>query len=397
MALLVGATGAQTIAANPWINLFIGTVFVVFALSLLGLFELRLPHRFVNYVNRQGNQKQGWIGVLFMGFTLTLVSFSCTAPFVGGLLAATADNEFTWPILGMVAFSTTFALPFIFFALFPGWLSSLPSSGAWMNVVKVTLGFVELAAAFKFLSNADLIWEWGIISRTMVVALWIVIFFLTGVYLLGKLHLAHDEPVQKIGTVRLMFAMGFLGFALYLIPGLLGAPLNNVDAYLPPRQATDVSLIAALPQVRTAGSIVHADLTWFSSDTMPYQEAMDQAFAEAKVTQRPVFIDFTGYTCTNCRHMESTVFARSEIIDRFRDNFVLLQLYTDDRTAGAALSKYQLQLTGTAALPTYVVTDPDGELLTRWEGVASVEDFMAFLDQGQTQYQQNNLASLSDP
>ncbi len=393
MAVLVGAAGAQTLAANPWVNLFITIVLVVFAVSLLGLFELRLPHRFVNFFNRQGNEQGGILGVLFMGFTLTLVSFSCTAPFVGGLLAATAQNEWTWPVLGMLVFSTTFALPFVFFAMFPNWLGSLPKSGSWMNAVKVTFGFIELAAAFKFLSNVDLVWEWGLISRPLVIACWVVIFALTGWYLLGKLQLAHAEMSGAVGVPRLMFAIGFLGLSLYLLPGLLGAPLNALDAWLPPRQATDISLLATI-QTTAEGDTVRGELGWHSTHELPAQEAMDAAFAQARADNKPVFIDFTGYTCTNCRQMEATVFIRTAVSNRLQDRFVLLQLYTDDGVDGRVLQKYQLQLTGTVALPTYAIVTPDGVLIDQWEGMASVDEFTVFLDQGVAAFEQGSLADL---
>lgn len=390
MAVLVGAAGAQTLAANPWVNLFIAVILVVFALSLLGMFELRLPHRLVNYFNQQGNTRQGFWGVLFMGFTLTLVTFSCTAPFVGGLLAATARNEWTWPVLGMVVFSSTFALPFVLFALFPNWLHSLPKSGSWMNAVKVSFGFIELAAAFKFLSNADLVWEWALISRPLVIACWVVIFALTGWYLLGKLQLAHAPLTAQVGVPRLLFAIGFLGFSLYLLPGLLGAPLNAIDAWLPPRQATDMSLLAGI-QTDPAH---RGDLGWHSTHDQPAQAALDGAFAEAQAQNKPVFIDFTGYTCTNCRQMEATVFIRPGVSSRLRDRFVLLQLYTDDGTDGRTLQKYQLQLTGTVALPTYAIVSPNGVLLDQWEGMASAEAFTAFLDDGVALFEQGSLAGL---
>jgi len=379
MAAVAGAAGAQLIATNPWINLFIGLVFVVFALSLLGLFELRLPYRFINYVNDSGTKKGGLLRVAFMGLTLTLVSFSCTAPFVGGLLAATAMNEWTWPITGMVAFSATFALPFVLFAMFPKWLSSLPKSGVWMNTVKVTLGFIELAAAFKFVSNADLVWGWGIVSRTLVISAWIVLFFLTGVYLLGKLRLSHEPPVETIGTGRLLVAIGFFGLSLYLLPGLLGAPLNSIDAYLPPRQATDVSLSSL---VGSSASMRNLDgLDWHGNDDAPAEVVKSAALAQAATVGKPVFIDFSGYTCTNCRQMEANIFPDPAIADRLRDRFVLLRLFTDDAADGPALQKYQLELTGTVALPTYAVIDGNGHLLHRWMGVASSDEFSRFLDE----------------
>lgn len=383
-AFLVGAAGAQTIAANPWINLFIGAIFVVFALSLLGLFELRLPNGLLNYFNRQSNERGGYLGVLFMGLTLTLVSFSCTAPFVGGLLAATASDEWAYPILGMLLFSATFSLPFVVFALFPNGLSSLPKSGAWMSTVKVTLGFVELAAALKFLSNADLIWGWGILSRPLAIAIVVVVFFLAGLYLIGKLQLRHDPPAQEIGVVQLLFAILFFGTSLYMLPGLFGAPLNGLDAYLPPRQATDVSLLGALPRGSVEGGETgeegwHADV--------------EAALAEGRAARKPVFIDFTGYTCTNCRQMETNVFPRAEVAERFTRDFVLLRLYTDDAERGPDLQRYQLQLTGTVALPTYAIVDPfSQDLIQRRSGVASVGEFVAFLDRGTTSFLNRSLA-----
>lgn len=377
MALLVGAAGAQTIAANPWINLFIGLIFILFGLSLLGLYELRLPSGLVNFFNRQSQQHGGYLGAVFMGLTLTLVSFSCTAPFVGGLLAATALGEWSYPIVGMVAFSLTFALPFVLFALFPQALQALPRSGSWMNTTKVVLGFVELAAALKFLSNADLVWGWGLLSRPLVIAFVSVLFFLTGLYLLGKLRLPHEAPVETVGVGRLLTSVLFFGLSLYLLPGLLGAPLGRLDAYLPPRKANDVGL-AALFQ---AGGMAPV------ADLFDWHEAIEPAFAEAKASGKPVFVDFTGYTCTNCREMEANVFPHPEVARRLREQFVRLRLYTDDVTEGPAWQRYQLQLTATVALPTYAIVSPEGQLLARHVGMASAEEFVAFLDRGRAMFE----------
>jgi thiol:disulfide interchange protein DsbD len=384
MALVVGAAGAQTIAANPWVNLFIAAVLVFFALALLGLYELRVPSGILNYFHRQGDERGGYIGILFMGFTLTLVSFSCTAPFVGGLLAATAGGEWVYPIAGMLAFSATFALPFVLLALFPNALSSLPRSGAWMNAVKVTLGFVELAAAIKFLSNADLVWGWGVVSRPLAIAVTIVIFFIAGAYLLGRLHLIHDIEPVRVGVTRILFAVLFFGLGLYMLPGLFGAPLNALDAYLPPRQATDVSLVALFSGGRQ-GPVDHGE-AWIDDD-------IDRAMAEAVEAGKPLFIDFTGYTCTNCRQMESNVFVRPEVSERFSRNFVLLRLFTDGIERGEELQRYQLRLTGTVALPTYAIVDPaEGKLVVKSSGIMSTEDFVALLDRGAESYLRSTLA-----
>ncbi|MFQ5572252.1 MAG: protein-disulfide reductase DsbD domain-containing protein [Rhodothermales bacterium] len=385
MALIVGASGAQMIATNPWVNLFIGGIFVLFALSLLGLFDLRLPSGLMNYFNRQSNEQKGYLGVLFMGFTLTLVSFSCTAPFVGGLLAATTFGSWSYPVLGMVMFSATFSLPFVFFALFPRALSSLPRSGSWMNVVKVVLGFVELAAAIKFLSNADLVWGWGLISRTLAIAVCVVIFFLSGLYLIGKLRLTHEPAVEHIGVGRLLAAIAFFGLSLYMLPGLMGAPLNKLDAYLPPRQYDDVSLITLL-QRSGSDAVAHNEEAWIVDD-------IEAAFAQAEAEAKPVFIDFSGYTCTNCRDMEANVFTRPEIAERFERDFVLLRLYTDG-PRDIEFQQYQLELTQTVALPTYAIVNPfeqDAPIL-KVSGVVDTDRFVAFLDQGTSSFQEKNLA-----
>ena len=368
-ASLLGAAGAHTIAANPWINLFIGGIFAVFALSLLGMFELTLPGRFVNYFNRQGNERSGYTGTFFMGLTLTLVHFTCTVPFVGGLLAvATATGEWTYPVVGMVVFSATFAVPFVAFALFPKALQSLPGAGSWMHRIQVTLGFVELVAALKFLSNADLVMGWGLISRPVAIALAMVIFGLAGFYLLGKIRMPHEPASQPVGAGRLLFAAAFLGISLYMLPGLFGAPLPTIDAWLPPAQATE------------AGAGVFSGR---GDDEPVWSEDIDAAFEQAQSVRKPVFIDFTGYTCANCRQMETGVFRQEPVASLLRNDFVLLRLYTDARDTGPALQQYQIALAGTVALPTYVIADPySGTLLHRHTGTASVSEFAEFLERG---------------
>lgn len=387
MAFLVGAAGAQTIAANPWVNLFIGIVFIIFAFSLLGLFELQLPSGLVNYFNKQSNQRAGYMGVLFMGFTLTLVSFSCTAPFVGGLLAATAGGAWSYPILGMLVFSTTFAMPFVLFALFPRGLSSLPRSGSWMVTLQVVLGFIELAAALKFLSNADLVWGWNLISRPLAISLSVVIFFLAGLYLIGKMRLSHEPAVESIGVGRLLASIAFFGISLYLLPGLFGAPLNALDAYLPPRHANDVSLLAGMQAASTAEG-VHGEEDWFTDD-------IEGAFAQAQAEGKPVFVDFTGYTCTNCRQMEANVFPRPRVAERFERDFVLLRVYTDGLERGEEFQRFQFKLTGTVALPTYAIVSPyDRDLVTKVSGIVPESDFVAFLDKGAASFAEQALASV---
>lgn len=382
LALFIGASGANQFAANPWVNLFIAMVLVVFAVSLLGAFELRLPHQLTNWLNRKSNESSGIIGVLFMALTISAVSFSCTAPFVGGVLAATTGGEWFYPIIGMAGFSTAFASPFVIFALFPRWLESLPKSGSWMNIVKVLLGFIELAAAVKFLSNADLVWEWGLISRPFAIATWITIFLLAGFYVLGMYSISGDSKPKQIGTGRLMLAMPFILFSFYLIPGLLGASLGIWDAWLPPKQATDVSVVRSFAQQGgSTGNSAESEM-WSSN----YEEARKKAIENNK----PLFIDFTGYTCTNCRAMEANVFPLEPIKKRFA-KMQQVRLYTDDGSEGPKNQRFQFKLTGTVALPTYVILDPKSEkILEQLVGYANKEVFKRFLDSGLQRYENIN-------
>ncbi len=381
LALIIGASGANQFAANPWVNLMIALVLVVFALSLLGAFELRLPYQLTNWLNRKSDESSGVAGVLFMALTISAVSFSCTAPFVGAVLAATTGGEWFYPIIGMVGFSAAFASPFVLFALFPRWLESLPKSGSWMNIVKVLLGFIELAAAFKFLSNADLVWEWGLVSRPLTIAAWIAIFLLAGLYVLGVYSVKHETKAEQIGTGRLLLSIPFLLFSFYLIPGLLGASLGIWDAWLPPKQATDVSVVYSISQRGGGGAGSEMEEGW--SDN--YQASVETA----KESGMPVFIDFTGYTCTNCRAMETNVFPLEPIQERF-GKMELVRLYTDDGTDGPANQKFQFELTGTVALPTYVIVDPQsGKIMDQLVGYADKEEFRNFLDSGLNRF--NNL------
>ncbi len=370
LAAVVGAAGAQAVAANPWVNLFVAGVFVLFGLSLLGVFEIKLPSALVN-ASARGEHKGGVVGVLFMGLTLTLVSFSCTVPFVGGLLAATVGGDWLRPVLGMLAFSITFALPFVAFALFPRALARLPRSGTWMNTFKVTLGFVELVAALKFLSNADLVWGWGLITRPLAIAVSAVLLALCGLFLLGLIGVGDEAKPASVGAGRLLSASAFLASALYLIPGLWGANLGLFDAYLPPRSATDFSVVASAAPA--GGSSAHVD--WPRG-----MEGLQAASARAASQGRMVFIDFTGYTCTNCRAMESTVFPLADVQAALAA-FVPVALYTDAAGEGPALSRFQLEQTATVALPTYAIYDPATErVIAHTSGMQSAEEFVAFLE-----------------
>lgn len=381
LAAVVGVSGAQNFAANPIVNAMIALVLIAFALSLLGMYELQLPHQLTNYLNRKSNESSGVLGILFMAMTISAVSFSCTAPFVGAVFAATAGGEWFYPIIGMVGFSAAFASPFVLFAMFPKWLESLPRSGSWMNVVKVLLGFIELAAAIKFISNVDLVLGWGLVSRPFAIASWIAIFLVAGLYLLGTFALKHEKKPETVSTGRLLLALPFLLFSFYLMPGLMGASLGIWDSWLPPKQQTDVSVVGTIAAMGggTSGSGISVDDGWLKD----YQVALD----EAKEEGVPVFIDFTGYTCTNCRAMESNVFPLAEVRERF-DQMKLVKLYTDGGADAQQNQQLQFSLTGNVALPTYVILDPATERVIVQElGYVNAEKFVSFLDKGLTSFQ----------
>ena len=374
LAALVGVSGAQNFASNPFVNFFIAVVLIGFALSLLGMYELQLPYQLTNFLNKKSNENSGIAGVLFMAMTISAVSFSCTAPFVGAVFAATTGGDWFFPIIGMIGFSAAFASPFVLFALFPNLLNALPKSGSWMNMVKVLLGFIELAAAIKFLSNVDLVMGWAWISRPFAIALWMAIFLIATFYILGFFVLKNEEKPSSIGAGRVMLSLPFLIFSIYLIPGLLGSSLGIWDAWLPPKQATDLSVISTLASVGAGSSQTSADEGWLSS----YEQAVMEAEAEGVA----IFIDFTGYTCTNCRAMESNIFPLASVQERF-DQMKLLKLYTDGGKDAQANQQLQFKLSGNVALPTYVILDPSTELVLSEElGYVSEEKFIGFIDQG---------------
>jgi thiol:disulfide interchange protein DsbD len=374
LAAIFGVSAAQNFASDPFINTFIAIVLIAFGLSLLGMYELQLPHQLTNFLNRKSNESSGIVGILFMAMTISAVSFSCTAPFVGAVFAATAGGEWFYPIIGMVGFSAAFASPFVLFAMFPQWLESLPKSGSWMNIVKVLLGFIEIAAAIKFLSNVDLVMGWGLISRPFAIAAWIAIFFIAGLYLLGVFVLKHESKPEYVSTGRLLLAMPFLLFSFYLIPGLMGASLGIWDAWLPPKMQTDVSVVGTIAAMGGTGSSGIIDEGW-SED---YDESLDEAIDEGI----PVFIDFTGYTCTNCRAMESNVFPLAEVRERF-DEMKLVKLYTDGGADAQDNQQLQFSLIGNVALPTYVILNPATEQVLAMElGYIDAEKFVSFLDEG---------------
>ena len=368
LALTLGASGANQLAANPWVNIFIAALFIYFALSLFGMYEIELPSALRQYSLKQEG-RGGVMGTLFMAVTFTLTSFTCTVQFVGLLLVAASQGQWFWPMIGMVVFSAAFALPFFFLALFPQYLAKMPKSGAWLNSVKVVMGFLELAAAFKFISNTDLVWGWGFFSHNTVLAVWAVLMLLTGIYLLGKIQLPHDSPLSSISVPRLMLSTAFLTFGLYLTSGLFGQKIHGlIYSYLPPIVESESGA------VQTNGASMAEEFNWYRN--------LDEGLAEARATGKSVFIDFTGYTCTNCRWMEANTFTKAEVKDRFGE-MILVQLYTDGGPNHRENQQYEIDRFGTAALPFYVILSPDDEVITTFPGMTrSLDDFLDFLDKG---------------
>ena len=366
LAITLGAAGANQLAANPWVNLFIGALFVYFALSLFGAYEIQLPQS-LRQLSLAQEKRGGYIGTLFMAVTFTLTSFTCTVQFVGLLLVAASQGQWFWPLLGMIVFSTAFATPFFFLALFPQYLAKMPKSGGWLNSVKVVMGFLELAAAFKFFSNTDLVWGWGVFTFNSVLSIWTVIMFFTGLYLLGKIQLPHDSKLESLGVTRMMLSLFFLTFSLYMGTGLFGRPIHGmIYSYLPPKLEKDFSSIDKDNNVEK--------LIWYSD--------LEQAFTEAKLIEKPIFIDFTGYTCTNCRWMETNIFTLQEVEDRFNE-MILVHLYTDGGENHKEYLRYEIERFGTAALPYYVILSPHDEVLATFPGLTrDVNEFLDFIDKG---------------
>jgi thiol:disulfide interchange protein DsbD len=339
-----------------------------------------------------------------------LVSFSCTGPIVGSILIKSAGGDFITPIAGMFAFSLAFAIPFTLFAIFPEWLNSLPKSGGWLNSVKVVLGFLELALAFKFLSIADQVYHWGILDRDIYLAIWIVIFGLLGFYLLGKIRLPHDSKMEHIGVPRLMLAIVTFVFVVYMIPGLWGAPLKALSGYLPPMSSHDFNLMdsksAATAEVNTLGEVPkYADFLHFPHGIQGYFD-YKQALAAAKKQGKPLFIDFTGHGCVNCREMEARVWSDPRVLQRLKNDFVMVALYIDERhplpesewytssydgkvksTIGKQNADFQITRFNNNAQPYYVILDHNEELLVKPKAYdTNIQNFVNFLEEAKAEF-----------
>jgi thiol:disulfide interchange protein len=416
-ALLFGAEFANWLSTH-WIpNLFFFAIFLLFALSFFGLFEITLPSGFINNIDRQAD-KGGLIGIFFMAFTLVLVGFSCTGPIVGTILIEAANGEALKPVIGMFGFSLAFAIPFTLFAIFPGWLSSLPKSGGWLNSVKVVLGFVELALALKFLSVADQVYHWGILDREIYIALWVVIFTLMGFYLLGKLRLPHDSPVAHTSVTRLMLAILTFGFVVYLIPGLVGAPLKALAGYLPPMSSHDFNLVALFSNEEeeelpaTCAEPIYADMLHLPHGIKGYFD-YEQALACAKEQNKPLFIDFTGHGCVNCREMEANVWSDPEVLRRLKEDYVVVALYVDEKrelpaeewyvsaydgkikkSIGKQNLDFMIQKLNANAQPYYTLVGTNGELLAEPKAYdLEVQNFVEFLEKGKERFRESRLAA----
>ncbi len=371
LAIFVGAAGINLFAANPWINLLITAIFLFFAFNLFGAYEITLPSGLLTKLDRltrtHEGEGSGVIGALLMGLTFTLTSFTCTSPFVGTILVSASQGSWQMPLIGMLAFSTVFALPFFVLALVPQWVAGLPRAGGWMNSVKVSMGFLEVAAAMKFLSNVDLVWKWGIFTRGAVIATWIAIGIILTIYLLGKFQLSHDSKPDKIGAFRLASAIFTLAVSFYLLTGLFGAKLGELEAFLPPDLGSSTS--------RMFGG--EEKLKWIRND-------YNAALAKAKQENKHVFIDFTGYTCTNCRWMEANIFVKPDVSAEL-EKYVLVSLYTDGE--GDIYEKQQAmeqQMFGTVALPFYAVVDSEGRSVSTFPGLTrDPNEFIKFLSQAQ--------------
>jgi thiol:disulfide interchange protein len=422
LAWLNGPAFANWLSTHWLPNLLFFGIFMLFGLSFLGLFEIRLPVSWVNSADRRAD-KGGSLGVFFMAFTLVLVSFSCTGPLVGALLVASAGGAVLLPIVGMFFFSLAFALPFTLLALFPQWLKKLPASGSWLHSVKVVLGFLELALGLKFLSVADQVYHWGILDRELYLALWIGIFGLMGLYLLGKLRLSGTGRAEGIGVPRLLLALVAFTFVIYLLPGMFGAPLPALAGYLPPRQAGE-GIMAGVSGQRSSPASGKADAALCDAplygDKLHWPHGLQgyfvlaQALACAREQEKPLFIAFTGHGCVNCREMEARVWSHPKVVQLLKEEYVLLALYVDEKTklpeaewyrsgvdgrmkksVGGQHADYQISRFGTNAQPYYVLLDPETEELLA-EPMAYELDalrFAGFLQEGKRAYRSARLLS----
>lgn len=422
ISIIFGSDALNELASNGIFNLFFFGLLIVFGISFLGAFEITLPSSLANKLDANSD-KGGLTGIFFMAATLVVVSFSCTGPIIGTLLVdAASKGDRLGPAIGMLGFSLALALPFTLFALFPAALKSLPKSGGWLNSVKVVLGFLELAFALKFLSNVDLAYHWNWFDREIFLSLWIAIGFLMGLYLIGKIKFSHDSDVPYLSIPRTLLSVVVFAFVIYMIPGLWGAPLKSISAFLPPIATQDFNLaqspggpapVSAVSQTSIKVKKYDGNYDRIKTKGLDAWYDYDQALQVSKELKKPIFIDFTGFVCVNCRKMESDVWSDPKVFDRLKNDFVILQLVVDDKTALTASEQFKSDYSGkkittlgnkwsdleaarfgSNSQPFYVLLDSDGNLLTDKSGKQilpspadyNVESYLKFLDSGIAAY-----------
>jgi thiol:disulfide interchange protein DsbD len=404
-AAVFGADSANLLATHWLPNIFFFIIFILFALSFFGMFEITLPSSLSTSLDEKA-EKGGYLGAFFMAMTLAVVSFSCTGPIVGTVLVEAAGGQFVKPVLGMLAFSSAFAIPFTLFAIFPSWLQGLPKSGGWLNSVKVVLGFIELALAFKFLSVADQVYHWGLLDRHVYIAIWTAISFTLGLYFLGKIRLPHDSPVDKVAVPKLLLAIITFAFTVYLFTGMFGAPLKALAGYLPPQSTNDFDLTNLKSSVYNTEMIQvkYGDRLKLPHNLQGYFD-MKEGLQVAKEAGKPVFIDFTGHGCVNCREMEANVWSAPEVLKRLQNEYIVIALYTDDplelpenewitakngkikKTMGKINLNYQEEKFGVNSQPFYLLLDHKGDLLTPPKAYdLNISNFVQFLDAGLAEF-----------
>ena len=419
LVLIFGDDILYQISTSAISNLLFFAIFLVFAISFFGAFELQLPNSWANKADQKAG-KGGLGGIFFMALTLVIVSFSCTGPIVGTLLGQTSTGGVsTAPIIGMLGFGVGLALPFSLFAFFPSMLQSLPKSGGWLNSVKVSFGFIELALALKFLSNVDLIYHWRLLDRDVFLVLWIVIFVLLGIYLLGKLKFSHDSDLPYVSVPRLFFAIASFSFALYILPGLWGAPLRHLSGFIPPDGTQEFNLDALkyqmgnAPTQSTTTSLAQPPKRLADKLHVPYglvaYFTLEEGMAAAKALNKPIMLDFTGHSCANCRKMEKEVWKDPEVLKRMKENFVLVSLYVDESTdlpvkeqynkkdgdrvitEGDKNLDYEITQFGFNAQPLYMFLDLNGKPLSsiKYGYDPDIAKFIAHLDAAKAAFDQN--------
>lgn len=405
LSSLFGATFGYAISTHWLPNMLFFIIFIVFGISFLGAFELVLPSSFVNKIDKNSD-RGGYVGVFFIALTLVVISFSCTVPIVGSVAILAENGEIMRPLAAMLGFSISFALPFTLFAFFPQWMSKLPKSGGWLNSVKVFFGFIEIALALKFFSQADLAYHWGILDRDVFLSIWIVLSILMGVYFLGKLKFSHDSDVKHVSVPSFFLALVFFSFGMYLIPGLMGAPLKPLAGILPPLTTQDFVMNQNgsshnAPKAEGSDTILHADLLHIPLGLPGYFD-YNQGMEAVKKFNKPAFLDFTGHSCANCRKMEEDVWPNEEVARRLRDKVIIVSLYTDEKrelpeekwftserdgrvkkTVGAQNLDREVHQYGENAQPMYFIVDGEGKVLSQFNGYKNdPKGFAEFIDKG---------------